>query len=70
MLTVVKLSYLTGKQNQMVLPVTQEQISRWEGGELVQDVFPDLDENQREFLITGITPDEWENALGVDDDND
>ena len=70
MLTVVKLSYLTGTQNQMVLPVTQEQISRWEGGELVQDVFPDLDENQREFLITGITPDEWENALGVDDDND
>ena len=70
MLTVVKLSYLTGKQNQMVLPVTQEQISRWAGGELVQDVFPDLDENQREFLITGITPDEWENALGVDNDND
>lgn len=70
MLRVVNTSALTGKQNQMLLPVTQEQIKRWQDGDLVQDVFPFLNDDQREFLMTGITPDEWEAALGTDDDDD
>ena len=28
-------------------------------GALIQDAFPDLDADQREFLMTGITPAEW-----------
>ena len=70
MLRVVNTSALTGKQSQMFLPVTEAQIKRWQDGDLVQDVFPFLNDDQREFLMTGITPDEWEAALGVDDDND
>jgi len=41
------------------LPVTNEQIDRWEGGALVQDVFPHLTPSEREFLISGVTPEEW-----------
>lgn len=70
MLRVINTSALTGKENQMLLPVTEAQIKRWQDGDLVQDVFPFLNDDQREFLMTGITPDEWEAALGADDDDD
>jgi hypothetical protein len=27
--------------------------------ELIQDFFPELTSDEREFLMTGVTPDEW-----------
>lgn len=52
-------SPLSGQTNVMELPITPEQLRRWEQGEFVQDVFPHLTADQREFLMTGITPEEW-----------
>jgi len=43
----------------MNLNVTEEQLIRQKQGELVQDVFPELSADEREFLISGITPEEW-----------
>lgn len=59
----------------MDLPVTQEDIDRcWglspNGTEHIQDVFPDLSADQREFLKTGITPEEWEAEFGSFDEDD
>lgn len=34
-------------------------IDRWANGELIQNALPDLDAEYREFLMTGITPEEW-----------
>jgi hypothetical protein len=43
------------------LPVTDEQIHRWcNTDDYVQDVFPTLSPELREFLLTGLTPDEQE----------
>lgn len=50
---------LSGQTSVMELPITPEQLRRWEQGEFVQDVFPHLTADQREFLMTGITPEEW-----------
>ena len=50
----------TGKVRELELNVTQEQIARWRSGELIQNVFPDLSTDEREFLISGLLPDEWE----------
>ncbi len=61
---ITKTSVITGKENTMNLPITQEQLQQWQLGGLVQDVFPDLDVNQREFLISGSTPEEWEETFG------
>jgi hypothetical protein len=36
-----------------------EQISRWRTGELIQDAMPNLSADDREFIKTGITPEEW-----------
>lgn len=52
-------SILTGDINTMDLPVTLEEIIRFINGELVQKVFPHLSDEHREFLLNGITPQEW-----------
>ncbi len=54
-------SDFTGEVNSMVLPVTQGMLDRYYmGNENVQDVFPDLNADMREFIMTGCTPAEWE----------
>ena len=54
-------SDFTGDVNSMVLPVTQGMLDRYYSGNgCVQDVFPDLNADQREFIMTGCTPAEWE----------
>ena len=60
MMLITKTSVMTGEKNEMLLPVTNEQIERWEGGALIQDVFPHLTPSEREFLISGVTPEEWD----------
>ena len=67
---VTKQSIITKKMNTMELPITQEHLDMYEtvGDILVQDAFPNLDIGQREFLISGITPDEWVETFGEGDD--
>ena len=55
-----KRSLISGKTNAMDLPVTKEQVKEWQDGGLIQDVFPDLTPDEREFIQTGITPNEWQ----------
>lgn len=49
----------TGKVRELELDITQEQIDRWQNGEKIQDVFPHLSVDEREFLMTGIIGEEW-----------
>ena len=56
-------SIITGKVNTMNIDCTEEQLNRHKMGELVQDVFPNLSVEEREFLISGVTPEEWDNAF-------
>lgn len=64
MVRITKKSILTGKFNTMELDVSKDQLNRYESGELVQNVFPELSADEREFLISGITPEEWNKAFG------
>ena len=57
-------SPLSGNKNRMDIPVTLTQIDAWKGGELIQRAMPNLTPDEREFLMTGITADEWENHFG------
>tara|TARA_R110001592_G_scaffold236760_2_gene495355 strand:- start:407 stop:625 length:219 start_codon:yes stop_codon:yes gene_type:complete len=57
----------TGKKNEMDLPVTSQQIGRWINGELIQNVMPELSIEQREFLKTGILPEEWDKMFLTED---
>ena len=72
MLEVTKKSIISGKTNTMELDITQEDLDRYEqvSGLLVQAVFPQLSSSEREFLISGITPTEWNDTFGGEEDND
>ena len=64
---ITRKSTITGLTHEMNLPITQQEIDRWQEGELIQDVFPYLSDDQREFLKTGITAEEWEEAFGEEE---
>ena len=62
MVLVKKISPLTGKLNEMVLDVTQEQLDEFyydPNRRLIQLIFPQLSEVEREFLKTGYTASDW-----------
>ena len=64
---IIRISALTGEVNGMELDITPEQLDKYENfGVLLQDAFPNLTPAQREFIKTGITPEEWYDTFGED----
>jgi len=61
---VTKRSPFTGVETTIEIPYTQAQLENWEGGMLIQNAMPNLTPDEREFLLTGITAEEWENSFG------
>ena len=64
-----KRSLISGKINTREIDVTADQLRRLECGHLIQDVLPHLSADDREFLITGSTPEEWA-AVFPDEDEE
>jgi hypothetical protein len=62
-IAVTRTSLATGVTRTLDLPITQEQLDRYEAGELLQHAFPDLRKEDREFIKTGITAEEWEQHI-------
>lgn len=61
---VTKTSELTGITRTLDLPITQLQLDLWENSNrLVQEVFPNLTDSQREFLLTGMIDEEWDSLF-------
>ena len=56
---VTRKNIFTGRVRSLDLDITQEQVNRWQNGELIQNVFPHLSVDEREFLQTGIIGEEW-----------
>ena len=48
--------------------LTPHGLDVWQAGALVQQALPDLTEDEREFLLTGLTAEEWD-ALFAEDDH-
>lgn len=69
MIQVTRQSVLTRQINTMELPILQEHLDIYDtvGDILVQDAFPNLNAEQREFLISGITPQEWNDTFGKEE---
>lgn len=51
-------SALHGKPIRMV--VDRQGYENWQNGMLIQKAFPDMSRGDREILISGNTPEEWE----------
>ena len=63
-MTITRKSPLTGITRTKEIDVTIEQILAWEEGELIQNAMPNLSADDREFIKTGISAEEWEWAYG------
>ena len=63
MITLHVISQMSGNYHAMDLPMTNDEFTAchalWMEGALIQNAFPMLNADQREFIMTGITPDEW-----------
>ena len=69
--TVRKRSVLSGHLNEMDLYLDPNALERWlasSPGErpFLKDEFPHLSDDEREFLLSGSTPDEWDRYFGID----
>ncbi|MBX9877242.1 MAG: hypothetical protein K2Y22_02180 [Candidatus Obscuribacterales bacterium] len=56
---ITRTSMISGIERTLEMAVTEEQLHRWQAGELIQKVMPDLDPADREFIMTGIVDSEW-----------
>jgi len=61
-------SMVSGKTTSRELDITQAQLDEWANGAFIQDVFPYLSLSDREYIMTGITEDEWDTLMKEIDD--
>jgi hypothetical protein len=66
---ITRTSPFTRVTRSLEINVSDEQISRWRAGTLIQNAMPHLEPWEREFIKTGITPEEWEDYLNTDEDS-
>lgn len=64
---ITRRSLLTGAERTIEIPVSHTQLARWKAGELIQHVMPELSVEEREFIMTGITPEEWREHFKMQD---
>ena len=57
-------SPFTGLWYTREIGVTREQLEEWWAGELIQRAMPQLTASEREFIMTGIPPHEWDESFG------
>ena len=55
-----KFNIILQKEVQMDIPITEAEMERIQQGELIQRVVPHLSSDQREFIISGMLPGQWE----------
>lgn len=72
--TLLSISQLTGKVTKMRLPIPmgvfRDCREAYDEGALVQEAFPMLNAEQREFLLTGSTQEEWDVAFPEEEEDE
>lgn len=70
-MNITRTSPFTGKQTTLDLDVTLEQLKEMDSPNRrkIQHIFPNLTVNDREFIKTGYTSEDWITLFGNDDDD-
>lgn len=63
---VTRMSMFSGKIHTLEIEVTQEQLDELNSPNrrLIQEIVPNLTPDEREFLMTGVTKEEWDAEFG------
>ena len=67
-MNITKTSAHSGITRTLDLDVTLEEYAAWRAGELIQVAMPRLNADEREFIMTGITPSEWKEIFPPEED--
>lgn len=60
----------TGAERSIKIAVTEKQLDDWSKGMLIQDAMPNLTSDEREFIISGLLPKEFDEIFKDDDQDD
>lgn len=60
-------SLMSGQWHNMTLNFTRGQWDAWQSGVNIARAFPQLNAGEREFLMSGATPEEWDATFKEDD---
>ena len=60
---ITRTSGFTGTTRTMELPITNQQYRDWENGMVIQKAIPNLTPDEREFIMTGVTKEEWDKYI-------
>lgn len=61
---ITRKSMFSGKEHTLEVPCTEEQLKAWSNGVHIQNAMPNVPADLREFIITGVTPEEWNEIFG------
>ena len=61
---ITRSSPISGATHSLEVNCTPEQIAAWESGVLIQIAMPDVEAPLREYIKSGITPQEWVETFG------
>jgi hypothetical protein len=64
-----RVSTLTGNYHEQEIPITERQWENYLNGMLIQYAMPNLTPEQREFIISGSTAEEWKLLEEIEDRN-
>lgn len=69
MIDITRTSMISGIKRTQSIGITEEQLKRWEAGEgLIQEIMPNISEDEREFILSGSTPEEWDETFKEDNE--
>ena len=58
----------TGEYNTLNLDITIDQFNDWQSGTLIQQAMPNLSAEEREFLISGLLPGDYDKLFKNDEE--
>ena len=64
---ITRTSILSGVTRTKNIDVTMNQLQKWSEGANIQDVMGNLADFEREFIMTGITEEEWNDTFGEEE---
>lgn len=64
---ITRKSVLTGVVHTRDINITEQQYFDYIDGALAQEAFPHLSAEEREFIISGATPEEWQELMEEED---
>ena len=62
---ITRTSPVSGITRTLDINVTESQLAAWQAGTLIQKAMPHLSADDREFIKTGITSEEWDKLFGA-----